>query len=167
MLSLLGRAKAAGFTALVLTVDGFLFGWRPHNLDTAYFPFAAGVGVQVGTSDPVFMERQKLPPRPDERPEFPLDMDAFHARLAAGDEQAKEAFALGTGWLREANPGICRSWEDLAFLRANWDGPIVLKGIQAVEDAHAAMDAQMDGIVVSNHSAYHLTRASESLSGLT
>lgn len=78
----------------------------------------------------------------------------------------QEAFALGTVWLREANPGICRSWEDLAFLRANWDGPIVLKGIQAVEDAHAAMDAHMDGIVVSNHSAYHLTRASESLSGL-
>jgi hypothetical protein len=60
----------------------------------------------------------------------------------------QEAFPLGTAWLREANPGICRSWEDLAFLRANWDGPIVLKGIQAVEDAHAVMDAHMDGIVV-------------------
>jgi isopentenyl diphosphate isomerase/L-lactate dehydrogenase-like FMN-dependent dehydrogenase len=53
--------------------------------------------------------------------------------------------------LREANAGIFRSWKDLQFLRDNWDGPIVLKGIQTVEDAHAAMDARMDGIIVSNH----------------
>jgi lactate 2-monooxygenase len=150
-LSVLRRARAAGFTTLVVTLDTFLLGWRPHDLDTAYLPFVAGVGVQVGTSDPVFMQRQQVPLRPDERPAFPLDLEAFRARLAAGDEQAREAFALGAGWLQEANSGMFRSWEDLAFLRANWDGPIVLKGIQTVEDAHAAMDAHMDGIVVSNH----------------
>jgi lactate 2-monooxygenase len=152
-LSVLRRAKAAGFTALVVTLDTFLLGWRPHDLDTSYLPFAAGIGVQVGTSDPVFMRRQRLPPRPDERPAFPLDLDAFRARLAAGDEQARQAFALGVAWLQEANSGLFRSWDDVAFLRANWDGPIVLKGIQTVDDAHAAMDAHVDGIVVSNHGA--------------
>lgn len=162
-LSLLRRAKAAGFTALVVTLDTFLLGWRPHDLDTAYLPFAAGVGVQVGTSDPVFMQRQSndglaLAPRPDERPAFPLDMDAFRARLAAGDEAAREAFALGTGWLREANSGSFRTWEDIAFLRENWDGPIVLKGVQSVQDAHAAMDVGVDGIVVSNHGMSYLFR---------
>jgi isopentenyl diphosphate isomerase/L-lactate dehydrogenase-like FMN-dependent dehydrogenase len=35
------------------------------------------------------------------------------------------------------------SWEDLTFLRANWDGPIVPKGIQTVKDAYAAMDARV------------------------
>lgn len=156
-LSILRRAKAAGFTALVVTVDTFLLGWRPHDLDTAYLPFIAGVGVQVGTSDPVFMQRMGgggdvgLAPRPDERPAFPLDLDAFRVRLAAGDEQALAAFTLGTSWLREANSGAFRSWTDIAFLRENWDGPIVLKGIQAVQDAHAAMDARVDGIIVSNH----------------
>ena len=157
-LSVLRRAKAAGFTALVVTVDTFALGWRPHDLDTAYLPFIAGVGVQVGTSDPVFMRRRGdgdgsggLVPRPDERPEFMLDLDARRARLAEGDEQVRAAFELGTGWLREANSGTFRSWTDLAFLRENWEGPIVLKGIQAVEDAHAAMDFRVDGIVVSNH----------------
>jgi isopentenyl diphosphate isomerase/L-lactate dehydrogenase-like FMN-dependent dehydrogenase len=155
-LSLLRRAKAAGFTALVVTLDTFLLGWRPHDLDTAYLPFVAGVGVQVGTSDPVFMQRQSndglaLAPRPDERPAFPFDMDAFRARLAAGDEAARETFALSTAWLQETNSGTFRTWEDVAFLRENWDGPIVLKGVQSVQDAHAAMDVGVDGIVVSNH----------------
>ena len=154
-LSLLRRAKAAGFTALVVTLDTFLLGWRPHDLDTAYLPFIAGVGVQVGTSDPVFMHRQQpnggLAPRTDERTAFPLDLDGFRARLAAGDVRAREAFALGAGWLQEAHSGAFRTWDDLAFLRENWDGPIVLKGVQSVQDAHAAMDARVDGIVVSNH----------------
>jgi isopentenyl diphosphate isomerase/L-lactate dehydrogenase-like FMN-dependent dehydrogenase len=154
-LSILRRAKASGFTALVVTLDTFLLGYRPHDLDTAYLPFAAGVGVQVGTSDPVFMQTHMgasgAALLPDERPAFPLDLDAFRARLAAGSEEAQAAFKRGTGWLQEANSGVMRSWEDLKLLRDNWEGPIVLKGIQTVEDAHAAMDARMDGIVVSNH----------------
>ena len=153
-LSILRRAKAAGFTALVVTLDTFLVGWRPHDLDAAYLPFTAGVGIQVGTSDPVFMERMGSlygGPRPNECPAFPLDLEAFRARLAAGDEQARAAFTLGTAWLHEGNSGHFRSWTDLAFLRQNWDGPIVLKGIQTVQDAHAAMNFHVDGIIVSNH----------------
>jgi len=151
-LSILRRAKESGFTALVVTLDTFLLGWRPHDLDTAYLPFMAGVGIQVGTSDPVFMQRMDgAAARPDERPAFPLDLVAFRERLAAGDEQARDAFTLGVSWLREAHSGNFRSWTDLAFLRQNWDGPIVLKGVQSVQDAHAAMDAHVDGIVVSNH----------------
>ena len=153
-LSLLRRAKAAGFTTLIVTLDTFIIGWRPHDLDTAYLPFAAGVGVQVGTSDPVFMGRQPnggLAPRPDERPAFPFDMAAFRARLAVGDEQARETFELSTAWLDEVNSGKFHTWEDIAFLRENWDGPIVLKGVQSVQDAYSAMDVRVDGIVVSNH----------------
>jgi lactate 2-monooxygenase len=154
-LSILRRAKESGFTALVVSLDTFLIGWRPHDLDTAYLPFIAGVGVQVGTSDPVFMQQMMGnrygPARTDERPAFPLDLEAFRKRLAAGDEQAHDTFTLSTSWLGEVNSGHFRSWTDLAFLRQNWDGPIVLKGIQSVQDAHAAMDAHVDGIVVSNH----------------
>ncbi|KAH9960187.1 FMN-dependent alpha-hydroxy acid dehydrogenase [Russula dissimulans] len=169
-LSLLRRAKTAGFTALVVTLDTFLLGWRPHDLDTAYLPFVAGFGVQVGTSDPVFMRRMGgRAPRPaDEGPpaSFPLDLPAFRVRLAAGDARAREAFELGMGWLREANSGTFRAWDDLAFLRRNWDGPIVLKGVQTVQDAHAAMDARMDGIVVSNHGGRQIDGAIGSFSAL-
>jgi lactate 2-monooxygenase len=51
----LRRAKAAGFTTLVVTLDTFLLGWRPHDLDTTFLPFAMGFGLQVGTSDAVFI----------------------------------------------------------------------------------------------------------------
>jgi lactate 2-monooxygenase len=47
-------------------------------------------------------------------------------------------------------------WEDLAFLRENLNGPIVLEGVQTVEDAHTVMDARKDGIGVSNHGALHI-----------
>ncbi|KAH9073457.1 FMN-dependent alpha-hydroxy acid dehydrogenase [Lactarius deliciosus] len=165
-LSILGRAKAAGFTALVVTLDTFIIGWRPQDLDTAYLPPAAGVGVQVGTSDPVFMKRMGAPVRPDERPAFPLDMEAFRTQLTEGDEQAIATFKLGAGWLQEASPGLFRTWEDLRFLRDSWDGPIVLKGVQTVDDAHAAMDAQVDGIVVSNHGGRQVDGAISSFSAL-
>src|SRR6266702_3896558 len=154
-LSVLGRAKAAGFTALVVTLDTFLLGRRPHDPDTAYLPFATGVGVQGGTSDPVFMQRMGVAVRPDERPAFPLNLEAFRQRVAAGaeDEKATLALKLGAEWLQEANSGLFRMWEHLKYLRDNWDGPIERDGLQSVDDAHAAMDAQMDGIIVSNHGA--------------
>src|SRR6185437_3222807 len=44
--SLLSRAKAAGFSVLVLTLDTRLLGWRPHDLDAAFLPFLRGIGVQ-------------------------------------------------------------------------------------------------------------------------
>ncbi|KAH9033599.1 FMN-dependent alpha-hydroxy acid dehydrogenase [Lactarius pseudohatsudake] len=165
-LSILGRAKAAGFTALVVTLDTTVVGWRPDDLNTAYLPFAAGVGIQVGTSDSVFMKRMGAPVRPDERPAFPLDQEAFRERLAGGDEETVATFKLVTGWLDEINSGLFHTWEDLKFLRANWDGPIVLKGIRTVDDAHSAMDARMDGIVVSNHGGRQVDGAISSFSSL-
>jgi lactate 2-monooxygenase len=145
-LFILSRAKAVGFIVLVLTLDTFLLDFQPHDLDTAHLPFLAGVGVQVGTLDSVFTKRMGMAPHLDERPTFPLDMDAFWARLAAGDPEARTTFRLGANWL--CNSSLFRSWEDLRCLHDNWEGPIVLKDIQMVEGAHAAMDAQMDGIVV-------------------
>jgi isopentenyl diphosphate isomerase/L-lactate dehydrogenase-like FMN-dependent dehydrogenase len=47
--------------------------------------------------------------------------------------------------------GTDHRWDQLPVLREHWDGPIVLKGIQHVDDARKAVDAGMDGIVVSNH----------------
>ncbi|KAF8260928.1 FMN-dependent dehydrogenase-domain-containing protein, partial [Lactarius quietus] len=161
-LSILGRAKAAGFTALVVTLDSFSIGWRPHDLKTAYLLFGAGIGVQVGSSDPVFMQRIGVPVRPDDRPTFPLDLEAFRKRLVAGDEEAK----VGIEWLKETASGRFQAWEDLTFFRENWDGPIVLKGVQTLEDAHAAMDARMDGIVVSNHGGRQIDGGISSFSAL-
>lgn len=54
-------------------------------------------------------------------------------------------------WSRTIFPGTSHSWEDIKFLQKHWDGPIILKGIQTVEDAKKCVDVGVQGIVVSNH----------------
>ncbi|MEU9553940.1 lactate 2-monooxygenase [Streptomyces fumanus] len=123
--SFLRRAKAAGFTALFVTLDTPLLSWRPRDLDQAYLPFLRGVGTANYFSDPAFQAGLAKPVHED------LDAAVMHFVGMFSD------------------PG--KSWPDLAFLRENWDGPIVLKGILHPDDARLAADAGMDGVVVSNH----------------
>ena len=46
--------------------------------------------------------------------------------------QVKDDIFLGSEWLAEITSGTFKGWDDLAFLRQNWDGPLILKGIQSV-----------------------------------
>jgi L-lactate dehydrogenase (cytochrome) len=55
------------------------------------------------------------------------------------------------------------TWEDLAWIRKEWDGPIVLKGIQCAEDAKLAMEYGCDGILLSNHGGRQLHTAPSAL----
>ncbi len=48
-------------------------------------------------------------------------------------------------------PGFSHSWDDVKFLQKHWKGPIILKGIQSVDDALNCVDLGVQGIVVSNH----------------
>lgn len=125
-ISFLERAKTSGYTVLVLTLDTNVgVGWRPHDLDTGWLPFLHGIGIANYLTDPVFAAALKKPAEED-----PLAAALHYA---------------GT----YARPGL--AWADLPFLREHWDGPIVLKGILSVDDARLAMNAGIDGIVVSNH----------------
>ena len=135
--SLLRRAQAAGYTTLVLTVDTTLLGWRPRDLDRGYLPFLAAEGIANYTSDPVFAGRL----------EKPWDED----RGAAG---------LGFAAVFP-NPGL--SWDRLPWLRERWAGPIVVKGIQHVDDARLALEHGLDGVVVSNHGGRQVDGAVPSL----
>ncbi|MEU8588884.1 lactate 2-monooxygenase [Streptomyces sp. NPDC048664] len=123
--SFLTRARDAGFTALVVTLDTPLLAWRPRDLDQAYLPFLHGVGTANYFSDP-----------------------AFRAGLAKPVHEDPDAAVMHFVGMF-ADPG--KTWPDLAFLRENWEGPIVLKGILHPDDARRAVDAGMDGVVVSNH----------------
>lgn len=129
--SILGRAKANGYKALVVTLDTWTLGWRPWDLDTANVPFIVGEGDEVGFQDPVF--RKKFAERTD------------------GDTPEDNKIGAAMYWLSESFPGVSRSWEDLAVLRKYWDGPIILKGVLSAEDANLAVRYGMDGIIVSNH----------------
>ena len=62
------------------------------------------------------------------------------------------------------NPTL--TWDDLAFLREHWRGPIALKGIQHPDDARRAAEAGMDGVIVSNHGGRQVDGAVASLDAL-
>jgi lactate 2-monooxygenase len=68
-----------------------------------------------------------------------------------GVEVEDKMDAAAPEWMRTIFPGTSKGWEDINFLRENWEGPIVLKGIQSIEDAKLAVEAGVQGIVVSNH----------------
>jgi L-lactate dehydrogenase (cytochrome) len=138
--SFLERARASGYSTLVVTVDTTLLGWRPADLDRAFLPFLANVGVANYLSDPAF--RSKL--------DRPVDEDPGAATF------------LWAGMF--PNPGL--SLDDLPFLRERWDGPIVLKGIVHPDDARAAVDAGVEGIVVSNHGGRQVDGAVGALDAL-
>ena len=121
--SLLRRARAAGYTVLVVTLDTWSSAWRPHDLDAAYLPFLRGVGTAVPFSDPAFR-----------------GLAARRRRTSPRRSRARSDVSQGTA----------RGWAS-CLLRERWDGPIVLKGILHPDDARDALDAGMDGVIVSNH----------------
>jgi L-lactate dehydrogenase (cytochrome) len=69
----------------------------------------------------------------------------------------------GLGRIMGAYIDSSLNWDDLQWLRRNWDGKIVLKGIQSAEDAKMAADAGVDGIVLSNHGGRSLDTSPPSI----
>lgn len=68
-------------------------------------------------------------------------------------------------WLRDSfDPSI--TWDDIAWLRARWNGPIVVKGIMDPDDAREAVRHGVDGIIVSNHGGRQLDNAAASIEAL-
>jgi isopentenyl diphosphate isomerase/L-lactate dehydrogenase-like FMN-dependent dehydrogenase len=128
--SLLARAKAAGFSALLVTLDTFTLAWRPRDLTNAYLPFLHRLGIANYESDPVFLAG--LDKAPDEDPTASI----LHWQSMFGDPS--------------------NTWADLAWLREHWDGPIALKGVLHPDDARRGVDAGVDGILVSNHGGRQL-----------
>lgn len=142
-ISLLNRAKAAGHTALFVTLDTYVLGWRPSDMDNGYNPFihADRIGVELGFTDPMFRKKFK------EKHGIDIGETPDHEHSDIGDSVGQAA----QEWTKIVFPGHSHSWEDLEFLKKHWDGPIVLKGIQSVDDAKKAVEAGVQGIVVSNH----------------
>jgi len=123
--SLVDRAAAAGYSAVVVTLDTLTLGWRPRDLRNAYLPFRDGEGIAQFTSDPVFRSRLPGPPEDD-----PL---------------------VAAGTMLSMFPNLALTWADLAWLRERTDLPLLVKGILSADDAALAFEAGVDGVVVSNH----------------
>ena len=135
-----GERRPPGYSAIVLTVDNYLPGWKPRDLQQAYLPFLEGIGIAQYLSDPVFLEA--LESSPEE------DMGA----------------AVGHFLGVFANPAL--TWERLEWLRGTTSLPIVLKGILHPDDAREARERGVDGIVVSNHGGRQIDGAIASLDAL-
>jgi lactate 2-monooxygenase len=157
--SLVSRAERCGCEAIVVTLDTTMLGWRSRDLERAYLPFLRGKGIAQYTSDPVFTRLLSVPgsgsaaqrPRPN---------------LAALRTLISLTRAYPGGFLATLRSGVGRAaverfielysrpsltWENLAFLRERTGLPILLKGILHPDDAARAVEAGMNGIVVSNH----------------
>ncbi|OCK82158.1 FMN-dependent alpha-hydroxy acid dehydrogenase-like protein [Lepidopterella palustris CBS 459.81] len=172
-LSLLKRAKENGYKVLVVTLDTFNLAWRPNDLDTSYLPFVWGQGCQVGLTDPVFNRIYDEMTAAGSRPMGMKLAELWDIVKRPGTVSGAlkvmtnvKTFAKSQAWLEILNSGTYREWQHLEILKKHWDGPIVLKGIQTVEDAHRAIEYGMNGIVVSNHGGRQLDGAIASLDAL-
>jgi L-lactate dehydrogenase (cytochrome) len=144
MLELIARAKAAGCGALVFTVDMPVAGARyrdPHS----------------GMSGPYAPVRRVL--QSMTHPRWAWDVGLLGRPHALGNLSSVLGRNSGLkdymGWIgQNFDPSVC--WRDLEFVRANWDGPLVIKGILDPEDAREAAKLGANGIIVSNHGGRQL-----------
>lgn len=139
-ISMLQRAEKAGYTALVVTLDTSMLGWRERDLEHGFLPFFSGEGLSNYFTDPVF--RAALKESPEQSP--------------------AEAIRLWASIFTNTT----LTWNDLGFLRQHTRLPILLKGILDSDDASRAVDCGADGIVVSNHGGRQVDGAIAALDAL-
>ncbi|EPT8450379.1 FMN-dependent L-lactate dehydrogenase LldD [Vibrio fluvialis] len=144
MKNVLERAKAAGVTTLVFTVDMPVPGARYRDMHSGMSgPNAAARRVMQAMTHPSWAWDVGLLGKPH---------DLGNISTYRGTPTKLEDYI---GWLgANFDPSI--SWKDLEWIRDFWDGPMVIKGILDTEDAKDAVRFGADGIVVSNHGGRQL-----------
>ena len=123
--SLVRRAEAAGYSALVVTLDTWVTGWRPRDLNVSNFPQLRGAVLQNYFVDPRF-------------------------RAMLGGKRPEDDLRTAIG-LWSANFARAMTWADLKWLKSVTTMPIAVKGICHPDDARRAIDDGADAIYVSNH----------------
>ena len=174
--SLVGRAEKAGCDAVVVTLDTTMLGWRPRDLDLGHLPFALGKGIAQYTSDPVFrrLVQEKVdaggPEEPQPRP-TPAAVRALVGMAKAWPGSFRDNLrsplpraAVETFLGIYSRPSI--TWDDLAWLRSRTRLPLLLKGVLHPDDARRALDAGVDGLVVSTHGGRQVDRSISALDAL-
>jgi pre-mycofactocin synthase len=146
MLRRMERARKGGAVGLILTLDwSFSYGrdWGspkiPERLDLkAMARFAPEAVIRPGWLL-TFARTRKLP-------------DLTTPNLKESDQPAPTFFGAYGEWMQTQPP----SWDDVAWLRKEWGGPFLLKGVMRVDDAKRAVDAGVTAISVSNHGGNNL-----------
>jgi len=138
--SFVRRAEAAGYEALVVTVDNNALGWRERDIGDGYLPFLDGEGVANYFADEAFRDLLDEPPEEAELQAIRTFIDVF------GD------------------PSL--TFDDLEWLCEFADLPVVVKGVLHPEDACEAVERGADAVVVSNHGGRQVDNAVPALDAL-
>src|SRR5256714_15285893 len=123
--SLVHRAEAAGYAAIVLTLDTLQLGWPVRDLRNRYLPFILGEGIGQFTSDPVFRSRLSVSP----------------------EEDPRGAGAAMVGMF--SNLGL--RWDDLSWLRERTRLPLLAKGVLRGDDPRRGVAIGFQGATASHH----------------
>lgn len=147
MRDLIARAKAAKCSALLLTVDMPVAGAR-------YRDYRSGLAGAAGPAGSARRFAQAVL-----RPRWAWDVGVMGRPHKLGNVAPVLGRRSGLsdffGWLA-ANFDPSVTWADLEWVRSEWEGPLIVKGVLDPDDARAAVQAGADGIVVSNHGGRQL-----------
>lgn len=155
---LVERAKKAGYQALVVTLDTPMPGNRERD-------------SRHGLSPPLRLDRRtitKMAPRVLTHPGWLVDaardrfsLDLVNTMSLERDGKAMSSLEALLHWL--AYPA---KWEDFVWLREQWDGPILAKGVLTADDARRAVAAGANAVVVSNHGGRQLDSVDATIAAL-
>ena len=175
--SFIARAEAMGASALVVTLDTTMLGWRPQDLNRGSLPFARGIGIAQYTSDPRFQELVRARvlagsgpsgPRPRPTPGAIRTLASMSRELPGGFldnvRSPHTRAAVETFLAIYSKPSL--SWDDIATLRSRTRLPFLLKGILHPDDALRAVDLGVSGLLVSNHGGRQVDGAIGALDAL-
>ena len=154
VLNLINRAKAAKCSALVLTADLQILGQRHKDLRNGL------------SAPPKFTPKHIW--QMATRPFWCLDMLQTKRRsfgnIVGYAKNVSDLSSLSSWTAEQFDPQL--SWADVAWIKEQWGGPLIIKGICDVEDAKAAAETGADAIIVSNHGGRQLDGAPSSISML-
>ena len=142
--NMIRRAKAAGYSAVCLTVDANIGGNREQDLRN-------GLTIPPKLNLTTILNSLKHPTW--------LWQIATSAPITAANVHKegsgiKQAISLLQYASEQLDPSL--TWKDIAWIRDEWDGTLIIKGILSIDDARQAVDFGADGIVLSNHGGRQL-----------
>jgi L-lactate dehydrogenase (cytochrome) len=150
------RAAAAGYEALVVTVDAANLGRRERDVRRGFtLPPKLGLGTIVdGIAHPAWTWRFV-------RSEPIQFSNVASSQSASGHHDGSSAVQLADTFATQFDARL--SWDEIEWFRSVWRGPVILKGIQSVDDARVAADVGVDAIALSNHGGRQLDDAPAAL----
>ncbi len=152
----IGRARVAGYRALVVTVDTAVAGQRERDVRNGGSELVSGNLLRMLPHVPQLLAR----------PRWLLDFLRDGGLMRFPNVVLPGEGVMAYEDIAAALERSTVSWDDMAWIRDAWRGPIVIKGVLSGEDARRALDVGAEAIVVSNHGGRQLDYVSATLRAL-